>query len=236
MVPEQKTPSVSSKKPHLAFELQKVVILKHIQAGNKPVSKVFKINKKRIVVGSLVSADVRIAGDGVAPIHAVLELNPDSATGEYSGTVFDLASDTGVFVNDKKVVTQKLKNSDEIVIGRHRLKYSLEDLKKSRNQEDRTRETEGRTLFMNPKEDLASLLLEDEREVEEIFDYRPTSKKALEVVMSWCGAILSVEHFIKEKNNHGRKYVEKRLSYSTDSFYWAVCDCDSCGEMTLSSI
>ncbi|MEO5970831.1 MAG: AgmX/PglI C-terminal domain-containing protein, partial [Bdellovibrionia bacterium] len=106
---------------------------------------------------------------------------------------------TGVFVNNKKVVTHKLKNTDELTIGKHRLKYSLEDLQASQNKTERTREIEGRTLFLNPKEDLAPLLLQEEREVEEIFDYRPTSKRALEVVMSWCGAILSVEHFVNEK-------------------------------------
>jgi len=130
-----------------------------------------------------------------------------------------LASDTGVFVNNKKGVTHKLKNTDELVIGKHRFKYSLEDLPGASSaaesagsrglpgsgfpgageKKERTREIEGRTLFLNPTEDLAPLLLQDEREVEEIFDYRPTSKRALEVVMSWCGAILSVEHFVNEK-------------------------------------
>lgn len=182
-----------------AFHLTQVIVLKYAPSAEKPQGKVFKINKKRIVLGSVVSADVKLTGDGVAPIHAVLELNADPGTGEYWGTVFDLASDTGVFVNNKKTITQKLKNGDEITVGKHRLKYSLEDLQGAKGKTERTREIEGRTLFLNPKEDLAPLLLQDEREVEEIFDYRPTSKKALEVVMSWCGAILSVEHFVKEK-------------------------------------
>ena len=204
MAPEQKTPGFKSKASgqsagKAAFNLTKVIVLKYAPNADKPQNKVFKLNKKRIVLGSVVSADVRLTGDGVAPIHAVLEVNLDPATGEYSGIVFDLASDTGVFVNNKRIVTHKLKNSEEIIIGKHRLKYSLEDLQESQNKTERTREIEGRTLFLNPKEDLVPLLLQDEREVEEIFDYRPTSKRALEVVMSWCGAILSVEHFVNEK-------------------------------------
>ena len=43
------------------------------------------------------------------------------------------------------------------------------------------------------------LLLQDDREIEEIFDFRPTSQLALEVVMSWYGSILAVEHFVHEK-------------------------------------
>jgi outer membrane biosynthesis protein TonB/pSer/pThr/pTyr-binding forkhead associated (FHA) protein len=208
MAPEQNTPGFKSKTSGGsqgkgtagAFNHTQVIVLKYAPSADKPQGKVFKLNKKRIVIGSVISADVRLTGDGVAPIHAVLEVTLDAATGLYSGSIFDLASDTGVFVNNKKIVTQKLKNSDELVIGKHRLKYSLEDLQDSQNKSDRTREIEGRTLFLNPKEDLAPLLLQDEREVEEIFDYRPTSKRALEVVMSWCGAILSVEHFVKEKS------------------------------------
>src|SRR5688500_648852 len=94
--------------------------------------KVYKFDKDRIVLGSLISADLRLTGDGVSPIHAVLERTED-----HQGVIFDLASDTGVFINQKKVVTQKLNSKDRIVIGRHDLIYSVEkhDPKKSRRAE-----------------------------------------------------------------------------------------------------
>ena len=73
--------------------------------------------------------------------------------------IFDLASDTGVFVNDQKVVTQKLADRDQLVIGRHRLVFYLEDFQRGK---DKTREAGGKTLYLNPDEDLAPLNLEDE--------------------------------------------------------------------------
>lgn len=160
--------------------------------------RVFKLDKKRIVLGSVISADVRVTGEGVSPIHAVLELS-ESDKGKWQGTIFDLASDSGVFVNGKKTVTQVLEDGDKITLGRHQLEFALANLSDHSDKEI-TKEMEGRTFFLNPDEDLKPLILEDEREVVEIFDFRPTSKRALEVVMSWYGTILTVEHFIHEKS------------------------------------
>lgn len=174
--------------------LKKVVTLVTLtphEDGSKPV---FRIHKERLVLGTVVSADVRLVGGGVAPIHAVLELDPATAT----ATIYDLASDTGVFVNGARVVTQTVKAGDKIRIGQQELQFTVDDLDQLVLRE-RTRETEGRRLFLDPNEDFSPLLLEDERHVSQIFDYRPASKRALEVVMSWFGTILDVEHFVKEK-------------------------------------
>jgi TonB family protein len=176
---------------------RKILVIKVISPSQETPARVLKFDKERIVLGSVISADVQLKGDGIAPIHAVLELNQTES--EAYGTLFDLASETGVFVNGKKIVTQRLRDQDQITLGRHQLKFSIGDLSTNQSS-DRTREAGGRTLFLNPNEDFKPLLLEDEREVEEIFDFRPTSKQALEVVMSWFGTILAVEHFVQEKS------------------------------------
>ncbi|MGZ3709643.1 MAG: FHA domain-containing protein, partial [Bdellovibrionota bacterium] len=162
--------------------------------------KSFRLDKERLVIGSVISADVRILGDGVEPLHAVLEISSDAIGGALGATIYDLASDSGVFINGKKVVSSPLKSGDEITIGRHKLRFSLEDRDKGMGKDQMRVSNEGRKLFINPDEDLRPLLLQDEREVHEIFDYRPTHKQALEVVMSWKGTILAVEHFVSEKN------------------------------------
>lgn len=161
-------------------------------------NRTLKLHKDRIVIGSVVSADVRLLGTGVAPIHAVLELTQDPESGKRVATLFDLASETGVYVNGKKIITETVKPGDEITIGLHKFKFSFEDLSKISSQES-VRESGGRKLFLNPKEDFSPLLLESEAQVEDIFDYRPSFQQALQVVMSWCGTILDVEHFTKEK-------------------------------------
>ena len=158
---------------------------------------VFRLHKERIVLGSVVSADVRLTGDGIAPIHAIIEFTSQSKGDQ--AVIYDLASDTGLYVNGTKVITQAIKGGDEITVGVHKLKFFIEDIGDSKPKSP-SRESEGRQLYMDANEDFKPLLLEDERDVEEIFDYRPAQKRALEVVMSWSGTILDVEHFTNEKS------------------------------------
>lgn len=155
-------------------------------------AQVFRVHKDRIVIGSVDSADVRLGHEGVAPIHAVIEIPEDGSVAP--AVVYDLASATGVFVNGQKVVTQKIRSGDELTIGRYRLKFSMDEAIAKADRERTRVSVDGRKLYMDPKEDFRPLLLEDERQIREIFE-PSTERRALEVVMSWCGTILDVEHF-----------------------------------------
>ena len=177
-----------------AFANNRKVVLLHDEVSKKT----FRLNKERLVIGSVDSVDVRLSGDGVAPIHAVIELNRDSKTDSFSPAIYDLASESGVSVNGSKVVTHLLKDGDQITIGRHKLSFKLEDLARV-TPAAKVEESEGRKLFMNPDEDLGSLILQDGYEVQQIFDYSPTTKTALQVVMSWMETVLDVEHFVDQK-------------------------------------
>ncbi len=162
--------------------------------------RIYRHTKDRIVIGAVVSADVHLQGDGVSPIHAVLEVSTD-ANGSPRAVIFDLASDTGVFINGTKHVTATLKTGDEITIGRFRMKFAVEDSNAVRTA-DRAKPSPSapsRPSLDDAVEDLVPLNLQDGREVYEIFDYRPASKQALEAVMSWASTILDVEHFVDER-------------------------------------
>ncbi|MGE0617153.1 MAG: AgmX/PglI C-terminal domain-containing protein, partial [Bacteriovoracia bacterium] len=154
----------------------------------------FRFHKSRIVIGSVESADLKLAGKGVAPIHAVIELG---VYDKGAGHIFDLASDEGLYLNGKKVISANLKEGDRIKIGGHEVKFFIEDAAHA-SQTEPGAEFEGRKLFFDPKEDFSSLILEDEREVEEIFEPAPNTQRALEVIMSWRGMIMDVEHFVDE--------------------------------------
>lgn len=174
---------------------------------------IFRLNKSRIVIGSVVSADVRLGGEAVAPIHAVIEM-PGFQTGAEPWTVsdvmiYDLASETGLFVNGQKVIAGALHSGDKVAIGSYLLTVSLSDFDSLQKEVPKNEvvytsgpatQGGGKPLLLSPQEDLGSLLLEDERDVEPIFDYRPARKQALEVVMSWKGTILDVEHFVGERS------------------------------------
>lgn len=157
-------------------------------------AQVFRVHKDRITIGSVESADVRLGAEGVSPIHAVIEVPEDGSVAP--AVIYDLASATGVFVNGEKIVTRKIRSGDEITIGRVKLRFSMEE-PGVRPDRERTRiSVDGRKLYLDPQEDLRPLLLEDERQIREIF--RPESgRRALEVVMSWCGSILDVSHFAR---------------------------------------
>lgn len=180
---------------NLSGHKNRKVIFLHSEASKQT----HRLHKERLVIGSIESADVRIAGDGVAPIHAVLELNHDPKTDSFNPAIYDLASESGVFVNGAKVVTHLLKEGDAITIGRHHLAFHLEDLARVSPAAKVEESSEGRKLFLNPEEDLKPLLLQDGYDIQQIFDYRPTHKPALEVVMSWMETILDVRHFADQK-------------------------------------
>lgn len=67
--------------------------------------------KEKIVLGRILSADLRIDDPRVSRIHALLEVRGDSIL------LTDLASSHGTFVNGKKVVEQKIKIGDSLKIG-----------------------------------------------------------------------------------------------------------------------
>lgn len=157
--------------------------------------RIYKLHKDRIVFGTVVSADIQIQGEGVAPIHAVIEIST-KADGSPSAMIFDIASDTGIFINGVKHVTAPVKTGDEITIGRYRLKFAVEDPSNLKLGSRVQQSFEGQKLVIDADEDLRPLLLQEAAGTVEIFDYRPASKTALEVVMSWSNSILDIEHFV----------------------------------------
>jgi hypothetical protein len=59
----------------------------------------------------------------------------------------------------------------------------------------------GQKLFAGAESELKPVILDENRQVFEIFDYRttPNHSRALEVVMSWENSILDVEHYVDQK-------------------------------------
>jgi outer membrane biosynthesis protein TonB len=134
--------------------------------------------KDRLVIGSVESADLKLSGSKIAPIHAVMELKWGATEGQCEARILDLASPSGVMVNGTKVVNHVLRSGDRIQIGDAILAFNFK-----------------KPEFQNPLPDQALLLI-DANEVKTIFDYRPPVKEALEVVYSWNNTILNVKHFV----------------------------------------
>lgn len=162
--------------------------------GKDEVKKTYKVNKKRLVIGSALSSDIRIQQNAVSNVHAVVEMDEQGLA-----HIYDMASETGVFVNDKKSLSGELKDGDEVKIGFATLTY-----KRAQVQEASTpaqipsaaARAPARKLYYDAQEDYRPLILEDERNVIQIFEYPAANEQALQVVMYWGEVILDVRHIV----------------------------------------
>lgn len=181
------------------METQWVMIFNLITGkGRDEQKKTYKVNKKRLVIGSALSSDIRIQQNAVSNVHAVVEMDEQGHT-----YIYDMASETGVFVNGKKVLNEELKDGDEVKIGFGTLTYKRVQIADAQAQSPGTSRASGsgaRTLFYDAKEDFRPLILEDERNVIQIFDYPSSSEQALQVVMYWGDVILDVKHIVDTKD------------------------------------
>ncbi len=173
----------------------KVVVLT-VKNERNSETRVFRLHKRRITLGSATSSDVRLEDAGVSPVHAILEMSG----AEGKPVVYDLASETGVAVNGKAAIQATLTPADSVRIGPYTFNAVIQSLTEARQVlPQRMRESFGQTLFLSEKEDLAPLILADEKNMIEIFDHRPEAKQSLQVVMFFRDTILDVEHFVDRK-------------------------------------
>jgi FHA domain len=168
-----------------------------MKQGKEEIKKTFKVNKKRLVIGSALSSDIRIQQNSVSNVHAVVEMDDQGIT-----HIYDMASETGVFVNDQKRVSAELRDDDEIKIGFATLGYkrmAVAEAQKAVPAGSVRTTGSGRKLFYDTQEDFRPLILEDERNVIQIFDYPNSSEQALQVVMYWNDIILDVKHIVNHE-------------------------------------
>lgn len=171
---------------------EQIVVLT-VKSQKASGEKSFRLHKKRVVLGSATSSDVRLDDPAVSQIHAIFEVSGIDG----KPVVYDLASETGITVNGKKVVQATLSPSDQIGIGPYTVTAQVKELRDLGQVS--SRDAFGQRLFYSEKEDTSPLLLEREAEVHEIFDERPTVKQSLQVVMFYGATILDVEHFVEKE-------------------------------------
>ena len=172
------------------------IVVLTVQSMNTAGEKVFRLHKRRAVIGSSTQADLRLDDASISPVHAILEVSGIDG----KPVLYDLASDTGIIVNGQKSLQATLNPSDKVQIGPYLISIRVQEMNEVPHAPKSTREAfGGQKLFVNEKEDLTPLLLEDEREIVDIFDYRSESKISLQMVMFFDDTILDVEHFVNKK-------------------------------------
>jgi outer membrane biosynthesis protein TonB len=174
------------------METQWVMVFNLItRQGKEETKRTYKVNKKRLVIGSALSSDIRIQQNAVSNVHAVVEMDEQGVA-----HIYDMASETGVFVNDKKTLTAELRDGDEVKIGFGTLTYKRAQVQDGPAKLPDSSARPARALYRDAQEDFRPLILEDERNVIQIFDYPSSGEQALQIVMYWGDVILDVRHIV----------------------------------------
>ena len=157
-----------------------------IDAADQPL-KTVPLTEDKILLGSLLSNHVVLNGDGVEPIHALIEATDDGDNKKWSIT--DLGSDRGVILNGKKIdVEAEIRPSDVAEIGS--VKIALESVQKS-------------APLPPPPQERSSIFSKEKTKkqkkfpVSSLFNVREARPRGsvLEVVAYWDKTILEAEHF-----------------------------------------
>ena len=92
------------------------ILPKNINVGRGKVLK-----KRRTLLGSSDACDLRFNASSIEAIHAVIEINGNI------GKIYDMASKSGVYVNDKKVSVSDIRVGDLLKIGGHEFEIKIFD-------------------------------------------------------------------------------------------------------------
>lgn len=81
----------------------------------------YVFDKKNITIGRTKENDITIDNMAVSGKHAAIQVTGDGPM------VVDMNSTNGVYVNDKKITQQPLKERDVITIGKHQIVYYADE-------------------------------------------------------------------------------------------------------------
>ena len=160
-----------------------------IDAADQPL-KTVPLTEDKILLGSLLSNHVVLNGDGVEPIHALIESTNDGDNKKWSIT--DLGSERGVILNGNKIdVEAEIRPSDVAEIGS--VKIALESVQKTAPAPPPP-PTERSSIFSREKSKKQKKF-----PVSSLFNVREARPRGsvLEVVAYWDKTILEAEHFHK---------------------------------------
>lgn len=102
---------------------------------NKQVVKDYPFTKENMTIGRADENDIVIDNLAVSGYHARI----DKAGDTYILT--DLQSTNGTFVNDKKIVSYRLRHKDKVSIGKHLLFFALSKSEQAKASEGELDET-----------------------------------------------------------------------------------------------
>jgi len=97
--------------------LKQPVVLRVYLDGQ--LESVKQFTESQVVIGKNNGLQLQLAGNYIAPLHAVIE---ERDNGYY---ISDLGSEHGIFVNGQKVLDQQINTGDEISLGSYKLQFFI---------------------------------------------------------------------------------------------------------------
>ena len=182
---------LTSKKPSSAYLI--------VVAGASSVGKMFRLDRREMVIGRSSDADIRLDDDGVSRNHAKIVLRADGSL-----QLIDLGSTNGTFYNGSKIDIQHLQDGDKIQIGSTMiLKFSYQDTLDEALQKNLydSATHDGLTNLYNKKYFIDVNAKE--------FAYAARHKSPLSLVM------IDIDHFKRINDTYGHQcgdYVLQRLA------------------------
>ena len=167
----------------------------------------FVLESGQVIIGRLPTNHLVLQGVSVDPIHAMIEIDPESGI----AVVVDMASETGVKVNGKKIdVSVNITVGDEILIGDVVIKVQkVSDRSKGNAREGDSGGEKGESEKAVPRIANSRLLFTAEKDRK--------SGSTLEVVAFWDQSILDVRHYGGEQLSPGDEVKSSRVVIGNES-------------------
>lgn len=157
------------------------------------------LERKEVILGRALEADVRINDTKVSRQHAEIRTIENSRTGNIEYILTDLDSKNGTVLNGQKIKEEILQDGDKIKIGEHILRFELLDeidreyqrqIRRLLSHDDLTGLLSGRSFFSELRREAGRSMVEK----------RP-----------FCVLMMDVDHFKKVNDTFGHLTGSKTL-------------------------
>ncbi len=155
----------------------------------------FYLEKNSVMIGSLLSSQIQLQGNGVDPIHALIEPRDNG------WVLTDLGTKSGVYVNENKINVEVVLNAgDQIRIGSISLQYRSSDQKKEAPS------TPSAVKPKIPSLPTSEKIVDGKSKPSTFMGFKTSTNlfaktkqeaagETLEVIAYWKNTVLNVEHF-----------------------------------------
>ena len=163
------------------------------------------LDRKEVILGREIGADVRVNDAKVARRHAMIESVVDAATGETSYMLKDFGTRSWTLLNGERITTEALQNGDKITVGDQILRFDLLD--------EIDREYQHLIHRLISHDDLTGLL--SSRSF--FSELRREAERSKLINRPFCVLMMDIDHFKNVNDTYGHLTGSKTLEEIGDS-------------------